>query len=271
MGPIGVFDSGYGGLTVLKEIVKVLPQYDYLYLGDNARAPYGSRSFETVYEYTLEAVKWFFAHDCPLVILACNTASAKALRTIQQNDLKNSYSSKRVLGVIRPTSEKIGALTHTGHVGVLGTSGTVRSESYIIEIAKFYPQVHVYQEACPMWVPLIENMEHNNEGADYFIQKNLNNLLQIQPDIDTILLACTHYPLIQQKIQSFLPQGIHVIAQGYIVADSLRDYLHRHSEINQQCSRGSSIQFYTTDAPYDFNKLGSIFFGSSVNAKQADI
>ena len=271
MGPIGVFDSGFGGLTVLKRIVKKLPQYDYVYLGDNARTPYGTRSFETVYNYTLQAVQWFFDQGCPLVILACNTASAKALRTIQQHDLPLRFPYKKVLGVIRPTSEKIGLISKTGKVGVLGTTGTVKSESYIVEIQKFYPQLKVYQEACPMWVPLIENMEQDTVGADYFIQKNLENLLRQDLSIDTILLACTHYPLIQQKIELFLPADIRVIEQGHIVADSLADYLIRHTEVETQCTKNNSLQFFTTDSTLDFNKYGSIFFDAEVQSKQVDV
>lgn len=271
MGPIGVFDSGFGGLTVLKRIVKKLPQYDYFYLGDNARTPYGTRSFETVYNYTLQAVQWFFDQGCPLVILACNTASAKALRTIQQHDLPLHFPDKKVLGVIRPTSEKIGLISKTGRVGVLGTTGTVKSESYIVEIQKFYPQLKVYQEACPMWVPLIENMEQDTIGADYFIQKNLENLLRQDPSIDTILLACTHYPLIQQKIELLLPAEIKVIEQGHIVADSLADYLIRHTEVETQCTKNNSLQFFTTDSTLDFNKYGSIFFDAEVQSKQVDV
>ena len=271
MGPIGVFDSGFGGLTVLKKIVKKLSQYDYVYLGDNARTPYGTRSFDTVYNYTLQAVQWFFEQGCPLVILACNTASAKALRTIQQHDLPLHFPDKKVLGVIRPTSEKIGLISKTGKVGVLGTTGTVKSESYIVEIQKFYPQLKVYQEACPMWVPLIENMEQETIGADYFIQKNLENLLRQDPSIDTILLACTHYPLIQHKIELFLPAEIKVIEQGQIVADSLADYLIRHTEVETQCTKNNSLQFFTTDSTLDFNKYGSIFFDAEVQSKQVDL
>jgi glutamate racemase len=229
--PIGVFDSGYGGLTVLKEITAKLPQYDYIYLGDNARSPYGTRSFETVYEYTLQCVQWFFNQGCSLVILACNTASAKALRSIQQNDLAKIDESKRVLGVIRPTTEIIGQFTKTGIVGILGTNGTVISNSYPIEIEKFYPKVKVYQEACPMWVPLVENNEYNSPGADYFIQKNINSLLQQSADIDTILLACTHYPLLMEKIKKAVPAGVTVLSQGQIVADSLAEYLQNHPKM----------------------------------------
>lgn len=271
MRPIGVFDSGYGGLTILKEIVKKLPQYNYVYLGDNARAPYGTRSFETVYHYTLQAVQWFFSQGCPLVILACNTASAKALRTIQQNDLQQNYPGKKVLGVIRPTSEKIGLISKTGKVGILGTTGTIKSRSYIMETAKFYPHLTVYQEACPMWVPLIENMEYDSAGADYFIQKNLDNLLKQDGDIDTILLACTHYPLIQKKIESLLPKNIVVIQQGQFVAESLADYLLRHPEVEQQCSKEKGVLFYTTDAAEDFDKNGSVFFEAEVKSMHINL
>ena len=268
--PIGVFDSGYGGLTVLKEIVAKLPTYDYLYLGDNARAPYGNRSFETVYQYTLQCVKWFFQQGCPLVILACNTASAKALRSIQQRDLPLAYPNKKVLGVIRPTTEVIGQLTSTGHIGVLATAGTVLSGSYEIEINRFFPHIKVFQEACPMWVPLIENNEFDNEGADYFIKQHLNRILHRSGDIDTLLLACTHYPLIQQKIRRFLPNHINVLSQGKIVADSLACYLNRHSEVEALCSRGGGYRFVTTDSVADFNSHGSMFFGQSVSAQHVE-
>jgi glutamate racemase len=270
-GPIGVFDSGYGGLTVLKEIKRLLPQYDYLYLGDNARAPYGPRSFETVYQYTLQAVRWFFKHGCSLVILACNTASAKALRTIQQNDLPLLAPERRVLGVIRPTTEHIGELTKSGKVGVLGTAGTVKSQSYQIEINKFYPEVEVYQEACPIWVPLIENNEYENEGADFFIQKNLKNLMAHAGEIDTILLACTHYPLIKTKIKAFLPVNVEVVSQGIIVAESLTDYLTRHPEIEEKCSKTGRTIFYTTDTTYDFDVNSSKFYGELIQSKHANL
>lgn len=264
--PIGVFDSGYGGLTVLKEIAEKLPQYDYLYLGDNARAPYGTRSFDTVYQYTLECVKWFFQQGCPLVILACNTASAKALRTIQQHDLATIDPHKRVLGVIRPTSEVIGNYTKTNKVGVLGTTGTVQSNSYLMEIAKFFPDVKVFQEACPMWVPLIENNEYDGKGADYFIQKHINNLLEKDRDIDTILLACTHYPLMIKKIREFTPPGIRLISQGEIVSSSLADYLNRHPEIAETCSRGGGTAFFTTDSAEDFDGHGLHFYGKEIKS-----
>jgi glutamate racemase len=265
-GPIGVFDSGYGGLTVLKEIVNQLPKYDYLYLGDNARAPYGTRSFDTVYQYTLECVNWFFNQGCSLVILACNTASAKALRTIQQNDLAKMGAGKRVLGVIRPTTEIIGSFSKTNAVGILGTNGTVQSNSYPIEIAKFYPAIKVYQEACPMWVPLIENNEYKSTGTDYFVQKHINNLLSQSPDIDTVLLACTHYPLLMDKIKQFIPQGVNVLSQGKIVADSLQEYLNRHPQMAEKCSQNAKIRFFTTDSTEDFDSHAANFYGKKVES-----
>lgn len=264
--PIGVFDSGYGGLTVLKEITAKLPQYDYLYLGDNARSPYGTRSFETVYEYTLQCVTWFFEQGCSLVILACNTASAKALRSIQQNDLEKIGPGKRVLGVIRPTTEIIGGFTKTGHVGILATAGTVISQSYPIEIEKFYPQLQVYQEACPMWVPLVENNEYTSPGADYFIQKNIHHLLEQSPAIDTILLACTHYPLLIDKIKKVVPENVTVLSQGQIVANSLKDYLERHPEIEEKCSKNGHISFFTTDSAADFDNHAAVFYGKPVRS-----
>jgi glutamate racemase len=266
-GPIGVFDSGYGGLTVLKEIVDQLPQYDYLYLGDNARAPYGTRSFETVYQYTLQCVQWFFSQGCSLVILACNTASAKALRTIQQNDLAKMGADKRVLGVIRPTTEIIGSFSKTNNVGILGTSGTVQSNSYPIEIAKFYPQIKVYQQACPMWVPLIENNEYQNVGADYFVKKDIDKLLLQSQNIDTILLACTHYPLLIEKIKQFAPKGMQVLSQGKIVADSLQEYLNRHPEMEAKCSKNGQISFFTTDATEDFDSHATNFYEKPVQSQ----
>ena len=267
-GPIGVFDSGYGGLTVLKEITAALPQYDYIYMGDNARAPYGPRDFETVYEYTLQCVKWFFSQGCPLVVLACNTASAKALRSIQQNDLPKIDPSKRVLGVIRPTAEVIGKYSKTGHVAVMGTTGTVQSQSYLIEIGKFYPEIKVSQEACPIWVPLVETNEHRSPGADYFVKKHIGNLLQQDNSIDTILLACTHYPLLLEKILKYVPKEIAVISQGEIVAESLKDYLERHPEIAERCSKNGSQRFYTTGDTADFNNHASLFFLKDVIAEK---
>jgi glutamate racemase len=269
--PIGVFDSGYGGLTVLKEIVKQLPDYDYIYMGDNARAPYGPRSFDTVYQYTLECVQWFFRQGCELVILACNTASAKALRTIQQKDLPGLNSSKRVLGVIRPTTEIIGNYSTTGEVGILGTAGTVQSESYPIEIAKFFPDLRVYQEACPMWVPLVENNEYDQPGADYFVKKHLDILLAASGGIDTLLLACTHYPLLLNKIRQFLPAKITVVSQGEIVALSLADYLNRHPQLAEKISKNGQIRFFTTDSTADFDNHASCFFGKPVQSKHLDL
>ena len=271
MQPIGVFDSGYGGLTVLKEITAKLPQYDYIYLGDNARAPYGTRSFESVYRYTLECVQWFFKMNCPLVILACNTASAKALRTIQQNDLPKIDPAKRVLGVIRPTTEIIGKFTKTNNVGILATNGTVQSESYLVEINKFFPEVNVFQQACPMWVPLIENNEHNSSGADYFVKEYIDGLMEKSKQIDTILLGCTHYPLLKEKIAGFLPSGISIISQGDIVANSLSDYLKNHPEIVSKCSKNGKIDFYTTDSTEDFDNHAAVFYGKPVISKHAEI
>ena len=270
-GPIGVFDSGYGGLTVLKEMIHVLPQYDYLYLGDNARAPYGNRSFDTVYHYTLQCVNWFFEQGCSLVILACNTASAKALRTIQQNDLPKIAPGKSVLGVIRPTAEIIGRFSETKSVGILATNGTVASESYPMEIAKFFPDVKVFQEACPMWVPLVENEEYKSHGADFFVKKNLHNIFEKGEEIDVILLACTHYSLLKEKIEEYLPIGVKLISQGEIVALSLVDYLKRHPEIEIQCTKNHQRVFYTTDSPTDFDNHATIFYGQPVNSKHVDL
>jgi glutamate racemase len=269
--PIGIFDSGYGGLTVMKEIVQKLPSYDYLYLGDNARSPYGNRSFDTVYHYTLECVKWFFNQGCPFVVLACNTASAKALRTIQQNDLDKFAPDRRVLGVIRPTTEVIGNYTESRHIGILGTTGTVQSGSYEIEIHKFYPDIIVHQEACPMWVPLIENNEHHSKGADYFVKKHLESLVERAPEIDTILLACTHYPLMLDKIREYAPIGTTIISQGEIVANSLADYLRRHPEMEERISKGSSKHFFTTDSIEDFDNKATFFFGEEVNSKHLEL
>lgn len=270
-GPIGVFDSGYGGLTILKEIIDRLPQYDYLYLGDNARSPYGNRSFETVYHYTLQCVKWFFDQGCPLVVLACNTASAKALRTIQQNDLPNLAPGKRVLGVIRPTTEIIGKFSETKNVGILATNGTVASNSYPIEIEKFYPGITVHQEACPMWVPLVENNEHLGHGADFFVKKHLHNIFEKGLTIDVLLLACTHYPLLRKKIEEYLPVGVKLLSQGEIVAESLVDYLVRHPEIEVLCNKSGSREFYTTDSTEDFDSHASSFFGEDVLSKHVEL
>jgi glutamate racemase len=270
-GPIGIFDSGYGGLTVMKEIVRRLPSYDFVYLGDNARAPYGNRSFDTVYRYTLECVKWFFAQGSPLVILACNTASAKALRTIQQNDLKKLNPSNRVLGVIRPTSEIMGNFTKTGSIGILATNGTVQSGSYALEIKKFAPDVKVVQEACPMWVPLVENNEYDKEGADYFIRKNIDSLLARDNKIDTILLACTHYPLLIDKLLKYVPGFIRILSQGEIVAESLAKYLVNHPEMEVRCTKNGTRKFYTTDSEEDFNSHASIFYGEPVVTRHVEL
>ncbi len=266
--PIGVFDSGYGGLTILKEFVRKLPEHDFVYLGDNARNPYGSRSYETVYTYTLEAVKKLFRMGCPLVIIACNTASARALRTIQQKDLPVIDRDRRVLGVIRPTAEIVGSMTRTRHVGILGTMGTVSSGSYLLEIAKFFPDVTVTQEACPLWVPLVENNELSGPGAEYFVRKNMDRLLEADPAIDTIILGCTHYPLLSDVIGKFTPPGVTVIAQDQIVADSLIDYLKRHPDMDSRCSRGGSVRFYTTDPAELFDGLGTIFFKVPVRSER---
>jgi glutamate racemase len=265
--PIGVFDSGYGGLTVLKEIVELLPGHDFIYLGDNARAPYGNRSFETVHQYTLQCVKWFFEQDCPLVVLACNTASAKALRTIQQQDLPRIAQDRRVLGVIRPTTEIIGHYTRQSAVGIMATAGTVESDSYAIEIKKFFPEIQVYQQACPMWVPLIENNEHNKPGADYFVKEYIGKLFSKAGSLDTILLACTHYPLMIDKIRQNLPAGCNVISQGGIVAKSLVDYLKRHPEINERITCNGQRAFFTTDSTEDFDQHASIFYGESLQSQ----
>ncbi len=269
--PIGVFDSGYGGLTVLKEFIHYLPGYDFIYLGDNARAPYGNRSFETVYEYTLQCVQRLFDFGCRLIILACNTASAKALRNIQQNYLPQFDSSRRVLGVIRPTSEIVGNYTKTHHVGIFATAGTVASNSYTIEILKFFPNIKVYQEACPMWVPLVENNEFDKPGADYFIKQHVSNLLQQSNEIDTIILGCTHYPLLVNKINQHLPGKASLLAQGEIVAKSLKDYLQGHREIDDLCSKKNKLAFYTTDSTEIFDRQAEIFFGRQVESKCIDV
>lgn len=270
--PIGIFDSGFGGLTVFRSIIKQLPAYDYIYLGDTGRAPYGNRSFKTIHQYTWECVQSLFKMGCPLVILACNTASAKALRTIQQQDLKTGDPAKRVLGVIRPTAEVIGNYTKTKEIGVLGTKGTVQSGSYLIEIGHFAPDVKVYQQACPLWVPLIEAGEYDKPGADYFVKQYIDQLLAQSPNIDTLLLACTHYPLLQQKIRDYLPKHIQIVAQGDIVANSLVDYLHRHTEIAQTLTQNGTQQFFTTsDDTADFDKYAAIFFSAPVHSSYSPI
>ena len=272
MAKIGVFDSGYGGLTILKSLVEKLPQYDFVYLGDNARAPYGDKSFETVYGYTLEAVNWLWDHqNCDLVILACNTASAKALRQIQQVDLPQRNDSKRVLGVIRPTTEIIGNYTQTGHIGVVGTAGTVKSNSYAIEIERFFPKIHVHQEACPIWVHLVENRFVGLEGTDFFVKYHLDKLFQQSSEIDTLLLACTHYPLLMSSIEKNVTPEIKVIGQGTIVADSMVDYFHRHPEIESKLSQKGQRLFFTTEKFNDFDELATLFYGSHVLAERVNL
>lgn len=266
-GPIGIFDSGYGGLTILEGIRKQLPEYDYLYLGDNARAPYGPRSFDVVYEFTRQAVYRLFEMGCQLVILGCNTASAKALRTIQQNDLPHWDAHRRVLGVIRPTAEVIGSLTQSRHVGVLATEGTIKSESYNLEIKKLHPDVQVSGVACPFWVPLVEYNEANSPGADYFVKKRIDQLMQLDPQIDAVILGCTHYPLLMPKILKYMPQGVHIIAQGEYVAGALADYLKRHPEMEQKCSRGGTTRYLTTENPDTFREHAQIFLHEEVQVE----
>ncbi|MBD5210492.1 MAG: glutamate racemase [Barnesiella sp.] len=267
-GAIGVFDSGYGGLTVLEGLRKALPQYDYIYLGDNARAPYGVRSFEIVYRFTLEAVQYLFDMGCPLVILGCNTASAKALRTIQQNDIPvMADPTRRVLGVIRPTVERLGELSHTGHIGVFGTPGTIRSRSYDMEVAKLYPDFTVTGHACPMWVPLVENREADSPGADYFVRQEIERLFEKDPLIDTVILGCTHYPLLLPKIRKYLPEGVTAVRQGEITGSSLNDYLHRHPEMEQRLSRGASCRYLTTESARRFSEMASVFLDMPVEAE----
>jgi glutamate racemase len=265
-GSIGVFDSGYGGLTILAALQTALPQYNYMYLGDNARTPYGTRSFDTVYEYTLQCIQYLQAQNCPLIIVACNTASAKALRTIQQRFYKPNETNQRVLGVIRPTAEIIGTISNTKHIGVLATKGTVQSESYLIEVAKFYPDASVFQTACPILVPLIENNEHATTGAIYFIHKYLDALLNQSPTIDTILLGCTHYPLIQKTIEDYVPKHIKVVSQGTIIAESLAAYLTKHADLEQLIQKNSGIRFLTTDNSADFDEKGAVFYGASIKS-----
>ena len=263
-GPIGLFDSGYGGLTILSEIRALLPEYDYVYVGDNARSPYGTRSFEVVYEFTRQAVVKLFEMGCHLVILACNTASAKALRSIQMHDLPLIDPDRRVLGVIRPTAECIGHITTTRHIGILATVGTIRSESYPLEIHKLYPDIQVSGVACPMWVPLIENDESEGEGADYFIQKYIDLLLQQDSLVDTVILGCTHYPLLLPKIEKYMPENIRIVAQGMYVAKSLKDYLARHPEMEKKCTKNGTCRFYTTEAEEKFTESARIFLKQPV-------
>lgn len=270
-GPIGIFDSGYGGLTILHGIRHLLPQYDFLYLGDNARAPYGSRSFDVVYEFTRQAVIRLFEMGCHLVILGCNTASAKALRTIQQNDLPTLDPSRRVLGIIRPTAEVIGSLTTSRHVGILATEGTIKSESYTLEIQKLYPDIRVSGVACPFWVPLVEYNECDSPGADYFVKKRIDQLLALDPDIDAIILGCTHYPLLLPKIVRYTPPGIRIVPQGEYVADSLRDYLRRHPDMDNRCTRGGRVRYLTTENPDKFRESAQIFLHEPVEVESVTL
>ena len=263
-GPIGIFDSGYGGLTILNGIRQLLPQYDYLYLGDNARAPYGTRSFEVVYEFTRQAVTRLFEMGCHLVILGCNTASAKALRTIQQNDLPKLDPERRVLGIIRPTAEIIGSLTRSRHVGVFATEVTIKSESYNLEIHKFFPDIKVSGVACPFWVPLVEYNEADSPGADYFVKKRIDQLMNLDADIDTVILGCTHYPLLLPKIQKYMPRGIRIVAQGEYVAHSLQNYFERHPQMEQRCTKGGSVHYLTTENPEKFKEQALIFLHEPV-------
>jgi len=270
-GPIGIFDSGYGGLTILEKIRTHLPGYDYIYLGDNARTPYGTRSFDVVYKYTLECVTRMFEMGCQLVVLACNTASAKALRSIQQRNLPLMDPNRRVLGVIRPTVEAVVSITRTNHIGLLATSGTVQSNSYPLEINKINRDILVTSEACPMWVPLIENNEHLSIGADYFIRKNVQNLMDADPLIDTVMLGCTHFPLIEDKIKAFLPEGIAVLSQGDIVARSLADYLTRHPEMEVMCTKNSTCQYFSTESIEKFTSSASIFLNEDIHAEHINL
>lgn len=269
---IGVFDSGYGGLTILSEIRRLLPEYDYIYLGDNARSPYGTRSFDVIRDFTTEAVRYLFDEGCPMVILACNTASAKALRDIQQNYLPYSQDpTRRVLGVIRPTAEVVGTSTRQQHIGILATPGTVSAHSYAVELHKLYPEVTVHEQACPMWVPLVEYGESSSPGADYFVQLYIDDLLQRDSRIDTIVLACTHYPLLIPKIEKYLPEGVKLIAQGELVANSLKDYLYRHLEMDTRLTKGGTISYRTTECPDKFEGLASIFVQDKVEAVRVKI
>ena len=270
-GPIGVFDSGYGGLTILHGIRQLLPQYDYLYLGDNARAPYGPRSFDVVYEFTRQAVTKLFEMGCHLVILGCNTASAKALRSIQQIDLPKIDPERRVLGVIRPTAEVIGSLTASRHVGILATEGTIKSESYNLEIKKLYPDITVSGVACPFWVPLVEYNEADSPGADYFVKKRIDQIMHLDPEIDSIILGCTHYPLLMPKILKYLPAGVRVIPQGEYVADSLKTYLERHPEMEEKCSKGGNVHYLTTESPERFSEQARLFLHEEVDAERVTL
>ena len=270
-GPIGVFDSGYGGLTILHGIRQLLPDYDYIYLGDNARAPYGSRSFDVVYQFTRQAVMKLFESGCQLVILGCNTASAKALRSIQQNDLPQLDPQRRVLGVIRPTAEVIGKLTHSRHVGVLATEGTIKSHSYKLEIQKLWNDVTVTGIPCPLWVPIIENNEADTPGADYFVKKRIDLILERDPQIDTLILGCTHYPILMPKIRKHVPENVQIVAQGEYVAKSLQDYLRRHPDMEQRCTKHGTVRYLTTENPEKFKENAQIFIHEEVNVEHVDL
>nr|WP_315089066.1 glutamate racemase [uncultured Prevotella sp.] len=270
-GPIGVFDSGYGGLTILHGIRQLLPDYDYIYLGDNARAPYGSRSFDVVYQFTRQAVMKLFESGCQLVILGCNTASAKALRSIQQNDLPKLDPQRRVLGVIRPTAEVIGKLTHSRHVGVLATEGTIKSHSYKLEIQKLWNDVTVTGIPCPLWVPIIENNEADTPGADYFVKKRIDLILERDPQIDTLILGCTHYPILMPKIRKHVPENMQIVAQGEYVAESLQDYLRRHPDMEQRCTKHGTVRYLTTENPEKFKENAQIFIHEEVNVEHVDL
>lgn len=265
-GPIGIFDSGLGGLTILDGIRHRMPQYDFIYLGDNARAPYGTRSFDVVYQFTLQAVKKLFSMGCPLIILACNTASAKALRSIQQKYLPQAFPNRRVLGVIRPTAEVVGTLTKSNHIGILATEGTVRSESYKLEIQKLYPATTIVGQACPMWVPLVENGEYDKPGADYFIKDSIDKLLTADSQIDTIILGCTHYPLLLPKIKKYTPKGITLIPQGQYIAESLQEYLQRHQEMEHNITKGGTCKYFTTESSEKFSESASVFLNEPIEA-----
>jgi len=266
-GPIGIFDSGYGGLTILHGIRQLLPQYDYLYLGDNARAPYGTRSFDVVYEFTRQAVIRLFEMGCHLVILGCNTASAKALRSIQQNDLPKLDPERRVLGIIRPTAEIIGSITHSRHVGIFATEGTIKSESYNLEIHKLFPDIIVNGVACPFWVPLVEYNEADSPGADYFVKKRIDQLMRMDADIDTVILGCTHYPILLPKIHKYIPRGIRIISQGEYVASSLQNYFQRHPEIEKRCTQGGQVKYLTTENPEKFKEQAQLFLHEPVEVE----
>lgn len=270
-GPIGIFDSGYGGLTILKAIRELLPQYDYAYLGDNARAPYGTRSFDIVYQFTRQAVLKLFEMGCQLVILGCNTASAKALRSIQQNDLPNIDPLRRVLGVIRPTAEIVGKLTETKHVGILATPGTIKSDSYNIEINKLWPELSVTGVACPLWVPIVENNEATGAGADYFVKKRIDHILWLDPDIDTLILGCTHYPILMPKIKQYVPEGVKIVSQGEYVAESLKDYLVRHTDMDARCTKNGTVRYYTTENADKFKEAARIFITEDIQVEHIDL